>query len=386
MNTTDSGTNIPRPTGLRRIETPGRPGLIGLLTNHIVAKIVALLFACVVIVLIDRELEETLSEAEYDVLVGPVQNEAALLASGRHLLILETAPGVSVVRFQPAQVKVTIKGPEKLADQVRARAPRASVQVKTDWLKEAGGTLHAISRPIVAADLSVGVRGVTVTMDSTIQVDLDPEVTREIPLRAAARGVPAGHVPEITFEPPRVRVQGPESWFAGVEQITVDVPVAGRSHEFTWEMPGLPEEVLNKHVRLAGDERVVAHVGFSRHEPMTFEVKDIPIRQLNNWDETGEYEFGILGLPTKFVTVTLEGTPEAVQYWREAANVKQLTAKICAFIDTDILARRANPQPGATTSDYAEVGVMGIPDDPHPLRLASVTPTQVDVQVTRKSP
>jgi hypothetical protein len=381
---TDSQVGVPRPTGLRRTETKPVPGLIGLVTNHYVAKIVALLFAAVLIILIDRELESVLRDAEFDVRVGEL-SEARGVAPGRGQILLDTEPGIAVRFAKPTSVRVVIKGQQKLADQLKAKTLVGVVLIKADWLKvDSQGLRHSISRTIEGTDVQiVGLRGVTITLDPPIQVDLDPEVTKEIPLKAIPKDVAPGLAAEVTFEPAKIRVRGPESLFMGagaIEQIPIEIPAGGRREEFTHPVLSLPEALVHKQVRMAPDQQINARVRFTKAVAQdTLEVKDVPIKTVSSGGVEAEYSFEIIGLPKQSVTIVLSGPPKAVAYWKEHPD--ELKRLIRAEFDADKLVNKANPQPGTAASEYAAIEVVLLPDD---LKQVSVTPAQVEVSVKKK--
>jgi hypothetical protein len=378
---TDSQVGIQRPSALRRAGTASRVnGVFGVVTNHYVAKLVSLLFAAVLVALIDRELETTLLDADFDVQVGAFpQTEAG--STGRRQIILEPESGISVRFVKPARTRVTIRGPQKLTDAVK-KVLVATVPIKAQWLNvDVGGARHSINRTIEGQDVKFAVPGVEISLDPPVQVDLDPEVTREVLLQASPKDVAPGFVATVEFEPPRVRVLGPETLFGsgGIEQITIAIPTAGRTTEFTHSVLSLPDEVLQKHVRMVADQGIDARVRFSKGNQDTIEVKDIgPIRQVGT-PGSEDYAFSIIGLPKNAVNVILSGTPEAVNRWK--SHLADLRKQIRAEFSTDQLLSKAISQPGTPISDYVDVEVVHIPDD---LKLSSVTPAQVEVSVTKK--
>jgi hypothetical protein len=372
--TTDSQIGVPRSTGFRRTEKSTAPNLVGIFTDHFVAKIVALLLAAVLVVLIDRELEDTLLDSDFDVRVGSV-NQADAASAARRQLVLETEPGIAVRFFKPERVHVTIKGQQKLLEAAK-KVYVARVPIRADWLRvDVGGDKHSISRAILGSDVRVGIPGVEITIDPPIQLDLDPEVEHLVPLRAAAKDVAPGLLAEVSFEPESVRVQGPETLFP-MESITIAIPTAGRTSEFTYAVTSLPEEVLLKHVRLAPEQRIVARVRFTKGASATLDVKDIPIRRMASFGDG--YRPSLVGLPKETVTAKFAGTPEAVAYW--GANQEELRKLLVAIVDTDKLASKVTPQAGAPASDYADVEIYKIPLD---LKLVSKTPAQVEVSVIK---
>jgi hypothetical protein len=375
----DSQVGIQRTSVLRRAEHARKNAVLGFLTDHFIAKIISLVFAAVLVLLIDRELDDTLIEADFDVHVGSVPYPSAV-AGGRRQIVLETESGIAVRFVKPPSVRVAVRGPQKLLDQVQ-RAMVGVVPIKAEWLKvDVGGDRHSVNRTIVGADVSLGVRGVTLVLETPIQVDLDPEVMREVRLSAVPMNVPPGLLADVTFEPQTVRVFGAESLFgpAGIESIAIAVPVGGRTQEFTWQVTQLPDEVLQKYVRMAPEQRIVARVRLTKGSQATFVVKDIPMYHVRA-PGSDEATVSIVGLPKGTVSATVAGTPEAVLLWKDRQD--ELRRMIRAEINAEKLVSAANQSPGTPAIDYLPVEVVRLPDD---LRLVSTTPAQVEVNVTTK--
>lgn len=374
---TDSQIGIQRPSKLRRAEQAPRSRLLGLVTDHYVAKLVALLFACVLVFLIDRELTISLIDAETFTVVEAAEVPPGTLPAGQRLISLQAESGVAIRSFDQKMVKVTIKGQQKLAEQLKSKALVGVVGIKKEWLsRDTQG-----SQTIDGNAINFGLTGATVTIEPSIHVDIDPEVSRDVKLSAAPKDVGPGLVAEVKFEPEQVKLVGPKSSLEGpgaIEQITITIPAAGRSSDFSIPLT-LPAELVSaRHVQIAPGEHPIARVKFSTQE-QSFEIKDVPIRFLYNGRE---YDFAFIGLSREVANVRLSGTTDAVAAWEQRKD--DLRKTLVAMIDTEKLLPKVAAQltqPGSKADEFAPVEIMKIPDN---LKVVSVIPAQVDVSVTKR--
>jgi hypothetical protein len=371
---TDSQVGVPRPSKLRRAETT-RSKLVGIVTDHYVAKLVALLFAGALVFLIDREITIDLIQSEtFEVEAGEVR--PGPLPAGQRIIFLQTESGVAIRSFGPPAVKVTIRGQQKLADLLKTKAIVGVVGIKKEWLQ--GG--DTASQTIDGDAVNFGLVGAKVQLDQPIRVDIDPEVTAELTLNAAPKGVAPGQVAEVTFQPAKVKVLGPKSRFEGstaIEQVTITVPTEGRTNEFSIPVALPPELEDTKHIRLAPNQLITARVRFSR-QLERLELKDVPFI----FGGSQDFAYTTIGLPRDVVAVTLEGTAEAVAPWRERND--ELRKAIFAVIDANKLVAKVGAQlsqAGAHTDESGVVEIVRVPDN---LKVVNVIPAQVDVTVTKR--
>jgi hypothetical protein len=382
---TDSQVGVQRPTGLRRTETVSRHGLVGLVTDHFIAKLVALLLAGALVVLIDREVTTTLVDNEiFDVRVGDLSQGP--LAPGQRVIVLEKEPAVAIRSFSPNQVRVTIRGQQKLNEQLKMRPIVGIVSIKKDWLKKDKDGTYSTSQAIDGESVKFDFNTATVKLDQPIQIDIDPEVPRDLPLVGAPQDVAPALIAEVSFQPATVRVLGPSSCFEGggaIDKITVPIPTRGRRQEFTWPVTALPEDlVVQKRLRLAPGQQITATVRFSKAEEKPIDIKDVPIKLLEPPEFAGLYSYSLVGLPRQSVIVTLSGTSEALTEWSD--HLDELKKSIQAQIDLSQIVNKLAAQlteGGAHAEEYGEVEVLKIPAN---LKLVGVTPAQVDVAVTKR--
>lgn len=380
---TDTQTAIQRPSGLRRSPEVTRPLLVRLLTDHFVAKIVALLFAGVLVLLIDREITATVVDQEFfEVKIGDLPRGAS--APGQRVIILEKEPGVAIRSFTNP-VKVTIKGQQKLLELMKTSPLVGRVSVKKAWLTKDKDTPVPTTQAIEGNSVNFSMPA-TVTLEKPIQVELDAEVPLELPLAAAPKDVAPGLVAEVSFQPATVKVIGPSFYLGGpgsIPNITVPIPTAGRTSEFTVPITQLPDDyVVQKQIRMAPGQQVTATVKFSNRGEQSFDVKDIPIRWVFTPKNAEEYKYAPIGLARDSVTVTVRGTPEALAPW--IAKPEEFKKAIKVEIDVGRIVDKVAPtlaQPGAHGDDSGEVEVIRIPDN---LKLIGVAPAQVDVTITKR--
>jgi hypothetical protein len=383
---TDSQVGIQRPSGLRRSETVARRGVVGLVADHFIAKLVALLLAGALVVLIDREITVDLVDGElFDVRLGDLPQGP--LMPGQRVIILEKEPSVAIRSFQPSQVRVTIRGQQKITEQIKTRPLVGVVSIKKDWLKKDKDGTYSTSQAIDGDSVKFDLSGSTkVKLDQPIQVDLDPEWSRDVPLVGQPQDVAPGLVADVTFQPAKVKVFGPSSCFEGggaVDKVTVAIPTRGRTGEFLWPVTALPEDlVLQKRLRLAPGQQITATVKFSNAEQKQLEVKDVPIKGLMSSRLAADYTYSFVGLPREQVTVTVSGTAEALAAWNE--RLEDLKKAIQVQIDVDRIVTKVAAQlteGGKQTDEYGQVEILKLPEN---LKLVGVTPAQVDVTITKR--
>jgi hypothetical protein len=379
---TDTQTAIQRPSGLRRPPEVARPLVVRLLTDHVVAKMVALLFAGVLVLLIDREITQTVVDAQFfEVRIGDLPRGAP--AQGQRVIILEKEPGVAIRSFTNP-VKVTIKGQQKLLDHMRTWGLVGRVSVKKDWLKKEKDTPVPTTQAIEGNSVNFGVPA-TVTFDKPIQVEIDAEVPMELPLAAAPKDVAPGFVAEVSFQPATVKVLGPSFYLGGagsILSITVPIPTGGRTSDYSVPITALPDDVVQKQIRMAPGQQVTAAVKFSNRGEQPLDVKDVPIKWVFTPKHSEEYKFAPIGLARETVTVTVRGTPEALAPW--IAKPEELKKAIRVEIDVGRIVDKVAPtlpQSGAHGDESGEVEVIRIPDN---LKLVGVAPAQVDVTITKR--
>jgi hypothetical protein len=382
---TDTQTSIQRPSGLRRQqEAAQRSTLVRLLKDHFVAKLVALLFAGVLVLLIDREVTSTVVDAElFEVRVGDLPRGAP--APGQRVIMLEKEPGVAIRALRPNPVRVTIRGQQKLIEHMKTTALVGRVSVKKDWLpKDKDGALSPTTQAIDGQSINFGF-GATVKLDEPIQVDLDPEVTHEVRLEAAPKDVVPGLVAEVVFQPAAVKVFGPSTWLKGpgaIDRITIPITAAGRTAEYNVLIPVLPEEYLQRQIRMVPGQQVFATVRFSPGEQVGMDVKDVPFKFSVTPQVNDEYKFAPIGLGREVVTVTVGGTADAIAAWKEKPD--ELRKLIRVEIDGVKLVAKVAPnltEPGSHTDEAGDVEVLKLPDN---LKLVGVAPAQVEVTITKR--
>jgi len=136
------------------------------------------------------------------------------------------------------EIKVTIKGPWR---RIKRFDERELDRITLDVSKTSGGEM-----PILASQIQVP-DGLTVTSVTppAVRVAFENRIEREVDVAAVLSGRPElGYVVvagEVSVEPRRVSVRGPEGLVAAMSQVrTQDIPTDGRSRSFEVEATLLP--------------------------------------------------------------------------------------------------------------------------------------------------
>jgi len=373
---------------VRRSARGARGFLAALFTEHALSKLVALLFAGVLLRLIDREIAVTLLDETMSIRVAAT-GESAPAAAGVRELVLVTESGVAVRHLALSKVRVTVVGSKKYQDVFREGRPLSGrILVRRAWLaadQRAGVT----SRKLDGSETDFGVPTDAVKFEGGdgLQVDLDVEEEFRLPLEASFVGDAAG-VPAAEFEPKTVRVLGARSWFAGVgalEKATVPIDVAGRSGSFTVSPPA-PPDFAARYVRLAPGQTILAHVVIGATPEDFLDVERVPLRLLIT-PPKDLYAFELmppLEPERPVVTVRLRGPKDRI----DALQADEVRKTLLAFVDTSALVAKPRaiertPEGGEDGMGEVETGVdVEVLRIPEGLRLAA--PVKVDLKIKRR--
>lgn len=154
-----------------RIKNPALRVLYSFATEHILAKVFAILFASIVVYLVSRELMDTWIEGESLEVV--IFSEAQQTPASRHRIVLKPEGDVAIDISGLGPLKMVIKGPEKHTAEFNRRLD-IRVSVKRDWaVNSEGWTRHTLT----ADDLDVGMPGAEIELldppeDRIIRVNL----------------------------------------------------------------------------------------------------------------------------------------------------------------------------------------------------------------------
>jgi hypothetical protein len=370
---------------LRRGEHPRRPAFVGLFTDHVWSKLVALLFAGVLVFLIDRELAVDLFDGELPVRVVAAADAGAAPRAGANELVLVTEDGVAVHRIGAAKVRVLVRGRRKVADYFRAeRAVVGRAVVRRAWL--AGGYT---SRILDGSEFDLGVPVESVRFERPLQVDFDAEVEAELRLEPSFVDVPEGFAAAATFRPPRLRVLGAAAWLsrgAAVDRATLEIDCGGRAVPFEIAEPAVPDELARRFIRPAPGALPRVAVSFAEAEDATLKVEGVPLRFLGG--PRTDFEFvpqapRDAARPT--VTVFLRGPRSVAARWGSPAGLEELRRRLQAQVDADAVARTAAEyfdDPSKLPPEVSvDVEVLRIPEG---LRVEQTE--RVDVQIKRRAP
>ncbi len=263
-----------------------RAKLASLVAAHFRSKVVAAIFAGLLIFLINRELDTDIVAGEQIAIVvqgvDPVPESAAVL-------VLVPEPGVAVRDFSPRKVALRVRGRKKQADAAAGRLV-GRVVLRESWHDTAQfSTVRVIEgRDVVLS----GLPGVAVDF-----VDARPQVTLESSFEGAVRIdpmlPPSGsgvRVEGLAVRPPLIRVSGPRST---VERLAADpasrplrVAVkwpaeAGTHADVQVDPDDLRDALRRERLRAVGDGPPAVRLDFTlSREARNVELSDVPLRFL----------------------------------------------------------------------------------------------------------
>lgn len=370
---------------IRRAEKKPRPLLVSLVTDHFWSKIVALLFAGVFVVLIDRELSVVLFEGDLPVRVVAAADAGA--GEGRSELLLLTEDGVAVHRIGAAKVRVVIRGRRKLADFLpRDKGIVGRAYVRRAWL--AGFAGGYTSRILEGGEFDVGVPVESVKFELPLQVDFDKEITAELKIEPAFRDVAPGLTPAAVFTPQTIKVVGAAAWLSGsgaVSRAVVPVDCAGRAAGFELDAIEWPEDLSRKFLRPAPGLRARVRVAFAAAEDATVTIEGVPLRYAGFQPDL---EFSFLPpieAKKPSVTVVLRGSKDRTAAFGTPEKAEELRRTLLAQIDIDALARKVgaylDDPSSAPPTESPAIEVLRIPEG---LRFDHAD--RVEVSVKRRVP
>ncbi len=370
---------------LRRAEKKPRSLPVALVTEHFWSKIVALLFAGVFVVLIDRELSVVLFEGDLPVRVVAAADAGA--GEGRSEMLLLTEDGVAVHRLGAAKVRVVIRGRRKLADFLpRDKGIVGRAYVRRAWL--AGFAGGYTSRILEGGEFDVGVPVESVKFELPLQVDFDKEITAELKLDPAFTDVASGLTPSAVFAPPTIKVVGAAAWLAGpgaVARAVVPIACAGRSSGFELDAIEWPEELSRKFLRPGPGPRTRVRVAFAAAEDATITIEGVPLRYAGFQPDLEFLFLPPVEAKKPSVTVVLRGSKDRTAAFGTPEKKEELRRTLLAQIDIDALTRKVgaylDDPSSAPPTESPEIEVLRLPEG---LRLDHTD--RVEVSVKRRIP
>jgi hypothetical protein len=378
-----SESPAPSTRTLRRAEKR-KSFFAGLVAEHSWSKLTALLFAIVVVKLIDRELVVELFDGDLPLRVVAASDAGARQRGGELLLVTED--GVAVHRLGDERVRVTIRGRRKLAEYFgREEGFVGRAVVRRAWLVEQRYT----SRHVEGSDFDFGVPVDDVRLEKDVQVDFSKEVVGTLRLEAAFTDVPPGYKASAAFQPPEIRVYGAEAWLSGpgaIVRAVVPLDCRGSSTPFTVSELPAPEEFRTRFLRQAPGPRPRVSVTFVAAEDVPLRVDGVPLVFVGAPGNDLEFQpLPPLDAKKPVVTVRLRGPKDQVQKWESEAARDELRRRLQAQIDADALSRAAAPylsEPSPNPwSDTAPIEVLRVPEG---LRVESAD-QKVEVLVKKRS-
>lgn len=248
-----SGTTA-KQTENNGIQNPVLRLLYSLVTEHIMAKIFAVLFAGIVVYLVSRELMDTWIDAE--ALQVVTFSEAQQSSATRHRVVLKPEADVAIDTSGLGALKMIIKGPEKHTAEFNRRLD-IRVSVKRDWAVNAEGWA---THTLTADDLDVGVPGAEIVLldppeSRIIRVNLfetidDVEVVLQVPAGAL---LPVGwtwSAERTKILPARVQVIRPRNPGADSGQVVVALEQRSRYEDGASVRALLLKAQRDNHIRI----------------------------------------------------------------------------------------------------------------------------------------
>jgi hypothetical protein len=358
-----------------------------LFTEHLVAKFFALVFAIVVVGLIDRELRSAWID-DQDVVVLTVE-EARQRRGQKFAIVLEPEAGVVIMR-RPEFLRVRIKGPDRLRAEFEKRQPIV-VKVKRSW---ASPDDEIKVRQLEERDIDVGFqdaeievlgegRNRQVTVDLIAVLDgVEVEVERPKKIPPSYEYDPL----DTICRPPQVKLQGPRSVLRslGVQgpggKLKLEVedaePVVG---EDVWQKARLRSLDSSSQVIML-PELVEVRLGFKARplvQQRTLESVPIDVRLAR--DQVVDLQSGRLafefGLVKMLCTITLEVSQAA----SERPDLgDELRRSIATTVDLTSAVREMK---GSTAQARPAVRVRG---EPEGVKVLKVEPSTVPIVITKK--
>lgn len=361
--------------------------LRALLTEHLLAKFFALIFAVVIVYLIDRELRSVWINDEDVVVVEKEMFDTT--RDQKFAVVLEPEAGVVILR-KPEFLRLRVKGPDRLRREFERRRAIV-VKVKRSWTSSSP---EARDYQLEARDLDFGVTSPDLEVfvlgeprDRQVRVDLfeeapnidvdvgdpkkrpvgyeyKPEANVLEPksvvlrgprqnLRTLLQGLPSGKL--------RLELEEPEVALSPTIAYTAHLSTATRDKRITMTPP-----VINAKL---GYEEIVAAV------PRTLEGVPIEIRLAR--EDVQEIQAG--RLLVEFETVKMVCAVQmsvAQELARKPDFAESMRKMLVAEIDIGALLKDGQADPGR-----AAVRVRG---EPVGVKIEKVDPSTVPLKITRK--
>ena len=363
--------------------------LRGLFTEHLLAKFFAILFAVLVVVLVDRELRSDWISGERLAVV--VSGQEGANTTGKHRIVLTPDSGVAIDTRMLADLELDVSGVDREKDRFM-RELDIRLPVRLEWTDpdSAGWREHVIDENDF--ELPDGVELVLrgAAERRTIRVERFDEVEDVMVKVVVHRSTEIG--PEVTWTPEAVErtvtIRGPRAELSemGVyrgnvvelEVVVTEAPARG-PNEF---QARLPDKYLESGVRMDPPEIPVV-VNVRGNQLATVELDQLVIKvelERRHLDEIqdGRIKLTVYENLTTQTKVTLEGSPSVIrEYRRNEDKRRELTEGITLTV---------RPGPEIDALDVPERGVdldvfhWGVPRG---LRVRKIDPPRVSVSIKR---
>ncbi len=357
-----------------RFKNPALKVLYSFATEHIMAKVFAVLFASIVVYLVSRELMDTWIEEESLEVV--IFSEAQQTPASRHRIVLKPETDVAIDISGLGPLKMTIKGPEKHTVEFNRRLD-IRVTVKRDWAVNAEGwTGHTLT----ADDLDIGMPGAEIELldppeARIIRVNLFETITDVAVVLQVPNGskLPVGRVwssEKTKLSPPAVELVRPRS--PGAESTQVVVALEEREVYKDGAIVGASLLAAQReNLMRINPPRISVQVALEGEDrKFNTLLEDVPILALMTHKHLEELDSDALQFVSKIAKMTCK-IKLAVPYSMpiEERTDEALRAGLTAYINVSIGIEKATKEKGPRS----DVKVVGLPAGVEILQLSPVS-------------
>jgi hypothetical protein len=297
------------------------------------AKLFALLLAILLVVLIDRELRDTLFAEEVSLVSGEGITGNAISVS--------LPPGFVLLRESDAALTARLRVRGRRKDKSRLQLPfRASIP---DERLASIGTDRSEWVSLEAADLNTGeLKDAEISFEQPVRIPVAREDEAELELR----GVPAAPLPDgvelaAEFTPARVWVRGPAPLLRKLNVLEIPLTAPQSEGGESREIRTVPADVQKRGVRWADEApRITAVVRLTSREADTLEVPNVRIVVLRSLKPAFDFN---LEPPYELehMNVTLTGPRTSIARLRDDAQLLQrLRSELIVLVPAERAADR----------------------------------------------
>ncbi len=295
-------------------------------------------------------------------------------------------PGLVIKGTIPSDVQISIRAPQSVWNQLTAQPGSVRALLDLSGLKAGQHTLNVQiqvdARPI---------RVVTVS-PSSVQVALEPLVSRTLPLQSTISGQPAvGYqAGDLTLDPTEVILAGPESVVQQVAKVRVAIDIAGVREGIDQSMPVEALDATNAPVSDLTIQPNSVHVTLPINRQGGF--RDVAVKVVVHGQVATGYRLDSISVYPPVVTVysanpelvnalpgVIETQPLELQAAKDSLSMRvslNLPSGISVVGQSTVLIQAGiSPIQSSLTLAGEKVDVSGLPDG----LTAQISPASVDV-------